>query len=233
LYLPDTLIFCCILSLVTTAYVLLLDIVGSSNLRDREAATLRMQAAQKTVNERFPKAWLAPLETTRGDETAAVLRQPADAYDIIAALGDEIHPLSVRAVLKRGELVAGLDTRRASIIDGPAFHIADELMESIKGGPAQCLFDTGLSALDRPLTALGNLLLSQLAGLTELQRRILRLYQENRKQKTVAEIIGRSQQQVSSALQAIRWELLDDAEAVMRELLAEVETRQATRDPGR
>lgn len=213
-----------------SAYVLLLDLVGSSRLPDRQGATEKIQTAQKTVNARLEGEWLAPLETTRGDETAAVLHRADVAWDAIVGMSDEIHPLSLRAVLKYGELVAGLDTRRASIIDGPAFHRADEFMESLKGSGKLCHFETGHAALDRTLNALGNLLLTQLTDLTELQRTILRHYQAKRQQKAVAKTVKRSPQQISTTLQAIRWEAIDEAESVMRALLAEVEestTRKA------
>lgn len=208
------------------AYVLLLDLVGSSQLPDRQAATERVQAAQRVVNERFESEWLAPLETTRGDETAAVLSRAGAAYDVISGMADEIHPLNLRAVLEYGNLVAGLDTRRASIIDGPAFNKADQQMESLKGSARLCHFATGLPAVDPSLNAVGNLLLDRLTDLTELQRRILRQYQAKRQQKAVGRIVARSQQQVSTTLQAIRWELIDDAEETMRGLLSEVDMRR-------
>lgn len=211
------------------AYVLLLDLVGSSQLPDRQAATEQIQQAQEAVNARWEDWWLAPLETTRGDETAAVLRRPDVTWDVIAEMGDEIHPLSLRAVLKYGELVAGLETRRAAIIDGPAFAAADQQMESLKGSARLCRFDTGRPTLDQALNGLGNLLLAQLTDLTELQRTILRRYQAMRQQKAVASSLGRSQQQVSNTLQAIRWEVIDDAEETMRSLLAEVEGQREVR----
>lgn len=212
--------------MTTSAYVLLLDLVGSSQLADRQAATDRIQAAQSVVNSRFEDAWLAPLETTRGDETAAVLKRADVAYDVLVGMTDEIHPLSLRAVLKHGELVAGLDTHRASIIDGPAFHVADELMEKLKRTAKLSLFDTGFPTLDQPINALGNLLLTQLSDLTELQRTVLRQYQLKQQQKAVADALDRSQQQVSTTLQAIRWQVIDEAEAAMRTLLAEVDRRR-------
>lgn len=211
---------------MTTAYVLLLDLVGSSQLADRQAATDRIQAAQAVVNSRFEKSWLAPLETTRGDETAAVLKRADVIYDVLAGMTDEIHPLSLRAVIKHGELIAGLDTGRASIIDGPAFQRADQLMEELKATGKLILFDTELPTLDQPLNALSNLLLTRLSDLTELQRIVLRQYQLKRQGKAVAEALDRSQQQISTALQAIRWQVIDEAEAAMRALLAEVDQRR-------
>jgi len=217
---------------MTFAYVLLLDLVGSSRLPDRQAATETLQGAQAVVNERYANRWLAPLETTRGDEMAAVLRGPEVAYEVISDLGDEIHPLTLRAVVKYGELVAGLETRRASIIDGPAFHVADRQMDDLKDGPGLCHFDLGLEDLDRLLNALGNLLLSQLAELTEQQRKILRHYQRDLeetgsvKQAEVAQAVGTTQQSVSKTLKTIRWELIDAGEKEMRRLLAQAGNRR-------
>lgn len=209
------------------AYVLLLDLVGSSRLADRQAATDAVQAAQQTVNARYGSAWLAPLETTRGDETAAVLKRVDVAWDVIVGMADAIHPMSLRAVLKFGELVAGLETGHATIIDGPAFHRADELMESLKGSPQLLLIETELPTLDRTLNALGNLLLTQLTDLTKLQRDILRLYQAERLQKAVGKTLGRSQQQISTTLQAIRWQVIDNAETEMRSLLERLQLEQS------
>jgi len=208
-----------------SASVLLLDLIGSSELADRQAATDRVQAAQEIVNRRFDGYWLAPLETTRGDETAAVLHHAAPAYDVIRAMADAIHPLRLRAVLVYGELVAGIDTGRATIIDGPAFQRADATMEDLKGSLRLCAFQTAVTDLDRPASALGNLLLWNLAQLTDLQRRILCLYQEIGNQQEVARRVGRSQQQVSATLRASAWELIDEGERALRGLLAKSDRR--------
>lgn len=212
------------------ASVLLLDLVGSSELADRQAATDRVQAAQQTVNRHFEGHWLAPLETTRGDETAAVLHYAAPAYDVVRSMADAIHPLRLRAVLVYGELVAGIDTGRAAIIDGPAFQRADETMENLKSGLRLCSFQTATPGLDRPASALGNLLLWNLAQLTDLQRRVLRLYQEIGNQVEVARLVGRSQQQVSATLRASGWELIDEGERALREMLAESDHRESPAD---
>lgn len=210
-------------------YVFLLDLVGSTGLPDRNAATRRFRQVGAQVNKTFAKDLFAPFEITRGDEIAAVLRSPARVYEIMATVAEAMSPMRFRYVLVYDELTAGIDTRQSSVMDGPAFYRADAMMREIKRTQKSFALATGQDALDPPAEALVNLLQWRWSEMTDLQRRIVRLYQRERHQARVGRRLRRSQQQVSQALKATRWELLDAGEAAARHLFEQIELGNSTR----
>lgn len=208
-------------------HVLMMDMVGSASLPDRAAATRRLEEAIGRTNQKFAEDLFAPFEVTRGDETAAVLQSIARAYDMMTAISEAMYPVTFRSVLVYDELTAGLETRRSSVIDGPAFYRADEMMEALKKTQKTFSLSSSQEDLDEPIEALVNLLQWRWNEMTDLQRRIVRLYQQERNQSRVGEKLGRSQQQVSHALHATRWELIDAAEVAVRHLLELLDRRIA------
>jgi len=209
-------------------YVLMMDIIGSARLPDREAVTRRLEEVIAATNRAFGDDLFAPFEVTRGDETAAVLHSAAHAYDIMAGISEAMAPVRFRSVLVFDELTAGLDTRRSSVIDGPAFYRADDMMRALKKTQRTFALCSGDEELDGPTEALVNLLQWRWAEMTDLQRRIVRLYQQERNQSRVGQKLGRSQQQISYALNATKWELVDAAESAVRHLFRLLEQRRAT-----
>ncbi len=207
-------------------FVLILDIVGSSVVADREGLTRTLQGAIARVNEAFGEDCWAPFEVTKGDEVAAVLHSVARVYDILIEFSEGLAPVRMRAVVVRGELTAGLETRRSTIIDGPAFYEGNARMEELKKSRRGFALASGEESLDRPAEALVNFLLWRWEELTPLQRRVIRLYQEHRHQTRVAEMLGRKQQQVQHTLDVCRWEVIDDAERAVRGLLEAIDGRE-------
>ena len=55
-------------------FVLLVDLIRSAKLPNRAAATSRLQKANAKANQAFADDLYAPVEITRGDEAAGVLR---------------------------------------------------------------------------------------------------------------------------------------------------------------
>jgi hypothetical protein len=212
-------------------FVLLLDMVASAKLADRDSATRSFARASRRANLAHAHELFAPLQVTRGDEAAAVLSSVRQLYDLMAALSEEMHPVRLRYVLVLGELTAGLQTRRSGVIDGPAFYRADETMRRLKRSQKTFALSTGRPDLDEPAEALVNLLQWRWSDMTPLQRKIVRLYQREGTQADVGRRLRRTQQQVSNALRATRWELLDAAEAAARGLFERIDAAAATTAP--
>ncbi|MFQ5839471.1 MAG: SatD family protein [Candidatus Methylomirabilales bacterium] len=206
-------------------YVLLIDIVRSARLPNRAAATERLEAANGKANTAFADDLFAPFEITRGDESAAVLTSVARAYEMVSSLSDTMQPVTFRSVLVYDELTAGLDSRRSSVIDGPAFYRANEMMQALKRTQKTFALAIGHEELDGPTEALVNLLQWRWSLMTDLQRQIVRLYQQDRNQSRVGAQLGRSQQQISHALNATKWELIDAGEAAIRHLFRLIDRR--------
>ena len=113
-------------------YVLILDIVGSSKIRDRGKLTDMLNVAIVKATKKYNKDLWAPFEITKGDEVAAVLISIHQLFDMITLFSDAIYPVGFRSALVYGKLSAGLKTKRSTIIDGPAFYRVNEEMIQLK-----------------------------------------------------------------------------------------------------
>jgi hypothetical protein len=209
-------------------YVLVTDVVGSSQLADRAALTGRLQEAAHWINGEHSDALFARLEITRGDEMSAVLKSVSGAYDLMSALEQTLYPVRFRSVLVYDELTAGLETRRSSIIDGPAFYRSHEKLANLKKTKKTFALSSGQAELDEAAEVLVNLLQWRWNEMTDLQRQIVRHYQQEKNQLRVAELLGRSQQQISHSLIATKWELISSSEGAIRHLLELIDRRNAT-----
>ncbi|MDY7094789.1 MAG: SatD family protein [Acidobacteriota bacterium] len=209
-------------------YVLLSDVVGSSSLPDRADLTARLQKASERVNDEHRNDLFANLEITRGDEMAAVLRSASNVYDVLMVLEEELYPVRFRSVLVYDDLTAGLETRRSSVIDGPAFYKAQDKMSALKRTRNTFSLASGQAEFDEAAEVLVNLLQWRWNEMTELQRQIVRNYQDVRNQQKVAEMLGRSQQQISHTLIATKWELINSSEGAIRHMLQLIDRRNAT-----
>ncbi len=209
-------------------YVLVTDVVGSSQVEDRAKLTKRMQGVAEQINSEHRGDLFADLEITRGDEMSAVLTSVSRAYEVLASLEVALYPERFRSVLIYDDLTAGLDTRRSAVIDGPGFYQAHERMSQLKKSKKTFSLLSGQSELDEAAEVLVNLLQWRWNEMTKLQRRIVRLYQEEKNQQKVAELLGKSQQQISHSLIATKWELINSSEGAIRHLLELIDRRNAT-----
>lgn len=209
-------------------YVLLSDVVASSSLPDRDDLTKRLQGAATKVNQAHAGDLFADMEITRGDEMAAVLRSASGVYDLLTVLETELYPTRFRSVLVYDDLSAGLDSRRSAVIDGPAFYQAQDKMQALKRTRNSFCLSSGQPEFDEAAEVLVNLLQWRWNEMTELQRQIVRKYQEVRNQQKVAEMLGRSQQQISHTLIATKWELINSSEAAIRHMMQLIDRRNGT-----
>lgn len=109
-------------------YALILDIIDSSIFPDRDILTEKLERAIAYANKEFSRDCLAPFEITRGDEVAAVLVSTARVYEMIKVFREELFPVDIRSVIIYDELKAGLEKRRSTVIDGPAFYRGNHMM---------------------------------------------------------------------------------------------------------
>jgi len=177
-------------------FVLLIDVMDSSRLKDRQA-----------------------LSVSLGEALAELNRQFAPQYRVCRVLNDFLHPVKYRLVLCYGELTAGLETRRSTVIDGPAFYQARQMMLQLKRTRRSVALSSRAEHVDPVLQSMMNMLLWQWGGFTALQQQVMSLYLLHRNQAAVADIIGRSQQQVQNTLQRCGWETIEEGERQVKHLL--------------
>lgn len=200
-------------------FVLLVDVMQSSKMQDRQALSVSLGEALVALNRQFEQYLLAPFEITRGDEVAAVLTSAQPLYGITRALSDYLHPVKFRLVLCFGELTAGLETRRSTVIDGPAFYQAANMMRQLKRSCRFVSLSTQAEHIDSVLQSMMNMLLWQWSSFTALQQRTVSLYLLHRNQSAVADLLGRKQQQIQSTLKSCGWEVIEEAERQVKQLL--------------
>lgn len=156
------------------------------------------------------------------DEVGAVLTAPASVYGIVRDLADRLHPQEVRFALARGRVDVGLDERDVAMMDGPAFHRADELLDRVER--SDLLFDADLdrSPLQTAIADEINLLLVLRGQRTDRQREIVEQYERTSSQREVAAELGISQQAVSNALSRANWQMTNTIENRLQRTLEAV-----------
>lgn len=195
------------------------DIVGSTAISHWDISQRKLVEIYHQINGIYRKDFYAPIKITRGDEIAGVLQRTDNLYRIADSVLEMIHPLNLRFVFVKGILTAGLDTKDAAIIDGPAFKIAGELLLKVKMEKKDFIFCLGNPILDEILTTLSNLLSGIKKDWTENQRKVVRLYHEFQSQSEVAKKLRVTQQNIAKILKSVNWLNVQEAEEALNRLL--------------
>ena len=124
----------------------------------------------------------------------------------------------MRTVICYGKLTAGLDSRRSTIIDGPGFYKANEMMIELKKTDKYISVSSRSEKFDKIINALINMVIHYWYSLTQFQREVVRLYQREKNQTKVAKLLNRTQQQIQNTLTKCKWEMINDAEESISEL---------------
>ncbi len=195
------------------------DLIGSSSISHRDLSQRKLVDTYQQINVIYAKDFYAPIKITRGDEIASVLQSTANLYRIADSINEMIYPLRFRFIFVKELLTAGLSTKDAAIIDGPAFKIAGELLLKVKMEKKDFLFNLGNPILDDILAALSNLLSIIKNDWTENQRKVVRLYRELKSQSDLANKLGVSQQNIAKTLKSVDWIKIQEAEEALNRLL--------------
>lgn len=200
-------------------YVVLGDVVRSREITDRDAFRARLQRACSRCSERDDV--LAPFSVLKGiDEIGGVLSSAEGLYRIAVSFSDALRPHVIRLTAVGGPVDVGLDTGDVAAMDGPAFHEADDRLESMGRSGLRVTFTADEERLDAALTGEMNLLLTHRDGLTDRQREVIRASREHETQGAAAESLGITQQAVSKALRRAAWPMVSTIEERLDETLA-------------
>src|SRR5687768_16001913 len=184
--------------------VVLGDVVASRKIRARKKFEARLTAGLQQAGERYADAFDMPLKGWKGlDEIAAVLKKPAMLYPVIDLIQNAIAPESMRFVVVRDAVDIVPASRDVTQADGPAFHRAAAMMNTLKGKGLLFEADTGNEVQDKALNSQLNLLLLLKQDWTEKQRQIYNNYLKTGRQEEVARQLKVTQQSVSKTLKAI------------------------------
>jgi DNA-directed RNA polymerase specialized sigma24 family protein len=183
-----------------TRYVVLVDIIDSREIHDREAFESRLKDAFEHVNEAERETISTPLTQMKGiDEFGCVLTRLSPVPDIVSAILDRIHPSRARFAIASGAIDVGTGRETVAEMDGPAFHRASTLLDDIEDSGLYVAVDTDKETDGLVANAL-NLLLIEREHLTERQVEVILAYERHGTQSAAGEELGLRQQTVSNAL---------------------------------
>lgn len=204
--------------------VVLGDVVASRDIDDREAFRERLLEACATVNETLEDAVVAGFTPQKGvDEFGGVLDSPARVYDVVETIARHLHPEEVRFAVAWDKVDVAPDANDVQQMDGPVFHRADELQDSIADSPFRFAMDLDDPPLDATLADEINLLLLRKAEWTARQHRIAARYAELGSQAAVADELAVSQPAVSQSLSRANYRVLREIEGRLRTTLERYE----------
>jgi len=198
-------------------YVLLADVVGSSDIDDRAAFRESLTRALDRVNREFSEYLSSEFEMLKGiDEFGGVLSRLAPVYDIVSMIYADIHPTMVRFGVSGGRIDIQ-PSGEINELDGPAFHQADDLLTQVEADDLFMYINTE-TIVDVLVSNNINLLLMNRATWTARQNEIVQAYEDLGSQTSVAERLDINQQAVSKALDRVSY----SQTKLLREYLREV-----------
>jgi RNA polymerase sigma factor (sigma-70 family) len=195
------------------------DAVGSKRDSAGTADWLRGLAVE--LDGAYDASSLAAFGFTRGDEVRGLLRTDADPIRVVlhAALADSTRP--IRWALAWGEVDRAPDGEPASGRSGPAFGVAESMIEEAKRRRERLLIRTGDTDADALLAGMAPALVDMLAELTPTQRHVARLAViEGLRQSEVAERLGVRRATISVSFARARISSLDALAGAIRSVCA-------------
>lgn len=214
-------------------YVMLGDVIASRRIEDKEAFQRKLEKVCLKVNGNFEEDIYADFKILKGiDEIGGVLLNVASVYKIMDAMLEQFYPHSMRFVLVFDYIDTAVESREVSMMDGPAFHRASDLMKDLKG--SRLMFSVFIEdeMMDKIVSGEINLLFLLKKGWSPSQHSILSEYRKTETQKIVAEALGITQQAVSKALNRSMWKEISSIEDDLNYVLQNYPKRLPTKIKG-
>lgn len=186
--------------------VLLADLERSRSVSDREKLRARLEECCAALNRTLAEELVAGFSILKGiDEIGAVFSSFGRVYGAVSRIEEALYPLRMRFVLVRGEVDTALGSGDVARMDGPAFHLAAELMGELKDSRLGFSMSAGDMLLDDTVGGMVNFALMSRADRSERQRTVIREYERAGNQTEAAAVLGVTQQAVSSMLVRSRY----------------------------
>lgn len=204
-------------------YVLLGDVVSSRAIQKRpEFQQILIQACNET-NKFYKMDILAPMEIIKGsDEIGCVLTNISHLYEIIGHLLSKLGSQKMRFVLVKGVIDTGITSKKISMMDGPAFHKASNLMSYLKKEKMIFKMDTGNKKIDILITNNINLIQILKSTWSHKKLEIVSEYGKLKDQKKVARKLELPQQTISYHITSSKWKEIKLIETNLKEVLKEI-----------
>ncbi|MCK4261249.1 MAG: hypothetical protein KAX49_19910 [Halanaerobiales bacterium] len=110
--------------------VITLDLIKSRQLNDRKEVQEELKEALKIINSKYGQSLEVPFDFTLGDEVQGVLKNLQNSYPLIQDF-QRLFGYHFYTGVGYGEILTKM-SERSGAMDGPAFHLAREGVESLK-----------------------------------------------------------------------------------------------------
>jgi hypothetical protein len=115
------------------AYVAIIgDIIQSKKLDNRKDSQIKLQDVLNSINKKYVKDIASNFMITLGDEFQGLLKCGENTINIISEIELEMYPVQIRFGIGTGEITTNINRDFPIGSDGPAYHNARKMIESLK-----------------------------------------------------------------------------------------------------
>ena len=205
------------------------DVVSSRKITDGERGEFqdRLEETCKGINSSYKSDISAYFKILKGiDEIGGVLSDISRTYEIITKILEGLYPNLMRFVLVLDYIDTALYTKDIAKMDGPAFHKASDMMNSLKRSKLMFDMSVGDVVIDRAISGQINLILLIKKTRTKNQHQVVLEYERTKNQHEIAKNLEITQQAVSKTLRRSMWGEISGIEEKLNGTLREYSKRQ-------
>ena len=203
------------------------DIIDSRNVKDRDKLQQQLSEYLKTINEQYKNVIAAEFMITSGDGFQGLMNNADHLFDITNLI--EELPVNIRFGIGIGEVSTEIDSKNSAVIDGPCYHLADDMLKRIKTEETQNTAKRAniQMASNTPNDGIINGLLSLRyvikSSWTKRQHEVIGAYiSHDENQYKTAAVLGVNQSTVSRALKATNFYSVKSAETEVIRFIKDV-----------
>lgn len=201
--------------------VVIADIVGSRQVKDRAALQAKFEALVSELNTVFQDEVAAGFLVTLGDEFQGVLKSPRRCLDLAIHCALALYPVKIRFGIGVGPIDTMPLKEVALGMDGPAFHRAREAVEAARARKLMAVAVTPDPGVDAVLTEAVAVVARIMDGWTPRQRQAVTALRELKMQRLVAERLGVAPAAISQRLDKAMWREIERLIGAVQELMLE------------
>lgn len=203
------------------------DIIDSRNAKDRDKLQQQLSEYLKTINEQYKNVIAAEFMITSGDGFQGLMNNADHLFDITNLI--EELPINIRFGIGIGEVSTEINPKNSAVIDGPCYHLADDMLNRIKTEETQNTAKRAniQMASNTPNDGIINGLLSLRyvikSSWTKRQHEVIGMYiSHDENQYKTAAVLGVNQSTVSRALKATNFYSVKSAETEVIRFIKDV-----------
>ncbi len=198
-------------------YVITADIIGSRKI-DRVADLA--ERGLTPLNAKYGNAMVASFALYRGDEIQGVLDESVDIVRFVRHFRFLLRPLNLRLGVGWGNITTGLSREYAWQMDGNAFHLSRQALDSLKSSRAPATCFAGQTGNVWELVNVFYSLLDALQNQwSDKQWQAVHAAETEGTLKRAAQLLGISPQNVSKRCRAASWKTVSEAERYIQSVI--------------